>query len=167
MPLLDEVWAHVNESVVGSVPSDTVRNYGAIRGADKEGNVRQVVQHVRHAIQEAQGATVAEERRVDEPPPELLGHALHAPTGLAVRIEQVAGDEEELDALRDREVDGRPEGRELALALGGSDVTEVGVTRAEMHICCVQEPEHAVGLSFDFARGGPGRESRPGPGGSA
>src|ERR1043165_4511794 len=32
-PLLDEVWGHVRESFVGQVPSDTVRNYGAIRGA--------------------------------------------------------------------------------------------------------------------------------------
>ena len=32
-PLLDEVWAHVREGFVGDVPSDTVRNYGAIRGA--------------------------------------------------------------------------------------------------------------------------------------
>lgn len=30
--LLDEVWAHVRESYVGDVPTDTVRNYGAIRG---------------------------------------------------------------------------------------------------------------------------------------
>jgi carboxyl-terminal processing protease len=30
--LLDEVWAHVRESFVGDVPTDTVRNYGAIRG---------------------------------------------------------------------------------------------------------------------------------------
>ena len=33
IPLLDEVWAHVRASFVGEVPSDTVRNYGAIRGA--------------------------------------------------------------------------------------------------------------------------------------
>lgn len=30
--LLDEVWAHVREGYVGDVPTDTVRNYGAIRG---------------------------------------------------------------------------------------------------------------------------------------
>ncbi|MCL4507722.1 MAG: S41 family peptidase [Chloroflexi bacterium] len=32
-PLLDEVWNHVRASFVGTVPSDTVRNYGEIRGA--------------------------------------------------------------------------------------------------------------------------------------
>ena len=32
-PLLDEVWGHVRESFVGAIPSDTVRNYGIIRGA--------------------------------------------------------------------------------------------------------------------------------------
>ncbi len=31
--LLDEVWRHVQASFVGAVPSDTVRNYGEIRGA--------------------------------------------------------------------------------------------------------------------------------------
>ncbi|MCS7059677.1 MAG: S41 family peptidase [Anaerolineae bacterium] len=30
--LLDEVWSRVQESFIGQVPSDTVRNYGAIRG---------------------------------------------------------------------------------------------------------------------------------------
>jgi carboxyl-terminal processing protease len=33
MPLLDEAWSKVRESYVGEVPSDTLRNYGAIRGA--------------------------------------------------------------------------------------------------------------------------------------
>ena len=32
-PLLDEVWSHVRAAFVGTVPSDTVRNYGEIRGA--------------------------------------------------------------------------------------------------------------------------------------
>jgi carboxyl-terminal processing protease len=32
-PILDEVWNHVREAFVGQVPSDTVRNYGAVRGA--------------------------------------------------------------------------------------------------------------------------------------
>lgn len=31
--IFDEAWQHVEESFVGTVPSDTVRNYGAIRGA--------------------------------------------------------------------------------------------------------------------------------------
>jgi carboxyl-terminal processing protease len=30
--LLDEVWTHVRENFVGAVPTDTLRNYGAIRG---------------------------------------------------------------------------------------------------------------------------------------
>jgi carboxyl-terminal processing protease len=32
-PLLDEVWGHVRDTFAGTVPSDTVRNYGAVRGA--------------------------------------------------------------------------------------------------------------------------------------
>lgn len=31
--LLDEVWGHVRDSFVGDIPSDTLRNYGIIRGA--------------------------------------------------------------------------------------------------------------------------------------
>lgn len=31
--LLDEVWEHVQSSFVGDVPTDTVRNYGVVRGA--------------------------------------------------------------------------------------------------------------------------------------
>ncbi|MCS7055787.1 MAG: S41 family peptidase [Thermoflexales bacterium] len=31
--LLDEAWGHVRNHFVGSVPSDTLRNYGAVRGA--------------------------------------------------------------------------------------------------------------------------------------
>ena len=33
LPLLDEAWSKVQESYVGQVPSDTLRNYGAVRGA--------------------------------------------------------------------------------------------------------------------------------------
>ena len=33
LPLLDEAWSKVRESYVGEVPSDTLRNYGAVRGA--------------------------------------------------------------------------------------------------------------------------------------
>ena len=33
LPLLDEAWSKVRESYVGQVPSDTLRNYGAVRGA--------------------------------------------------------------------------------------------------------------------------------------
>jgi carboxyl-terminal processing protease len=33
VPMLDEVWGYVRQAFVGEVPSDTVRNYGAVRGA--------------------------------------------------------------------------------------------------------------------------------------
>ncbi len=33
LTLLDEAWSKVRESYVGQVPSDTLRNYGAVRGA--------------------------------------------------------------------------------------------------------------------------------------
>ena len=55
---------------------------------------------------------------LDEPR-ELRGHALDGAPRLDVGVEQVAGDQDEVDLLRDREVDGGLERRELALALGG------------------------------------------------
>ena len=33
IPLLDEVWGHVQSGFVGEMPTDTVRNYGVVRGA--------------------------------------------------------------------------------------------------------------------------------------
>ena len=78
-------------------------------------------------------------------PPELRGHALDRALGLDVRVEQVARDEEQVDLLADREVHARLERGELALALGGRGVPEVGVTGAEMHVGGVQQAEHAVG----------------------
>jgi len=33
LPLLDEAWGHVRAHFIGTLPSDTLRNYGAVRGA--------------------------------------------------------------------------------------------------------------------------------------
>ena len=71
---------------------------------------------------------------------ELLGHPLDRSARLDVRVEQVAGDQEEVDLLGQGQVDGRPERRELAIPLGGGLHTEVVVTRAEMDVRGVDDP---------------------------
>ena len=77
-------------------------------------------------------------RAVDEAL-ELRRHAFDRPTRLDVRVEEVAGDQDEVDLLREGEVDGRLEGRELPLALRGGLLAEVLVPRAEMHVRGVEE----------------------------
>ena len=71
---------------------------------------------------------------------ELGGDALDRAARLDVAVEQVAGDEEQVDLLGEGEVDGRHEGRELALALGRGLLTEVVVARAEMDVRGVDDP---------------------------
>ena len=65
---------------------------------------------------------------------ELGRDALHRAARLGVRIEQVAGDEEEIDLLDQREVDGRPEGCELTLPLRRRLVSQVRMARPEMDV---------------------------------
>ena len=71
---------------------------------------------------------------------ELGGDALHRAARLDVAVEQVAGDEEQVDLLGEGQVDGRHEGRELALALRGGLLAEVVVARAEMDVRGVDDP---------------------------
>jgi hypothetical protein len=79
---------------------------------------------------------------------ELRGDALDRPARLGVGVEQVARDEEEVELLVDREVDGGLERGELALALGRRGVAEVGMTSAEMDVRGMEQSEHpgAIGL---------------------
>ncbi len=65
---------------------------------------------------------------------ELRGDALHRAARLGIGVEQVAGDQDDVDLLRDRQVDRRAEGGELPLALCGRLLAHVGVTRAEMDV---------------------------------
>ena len=60
-----------------------------------------------------------------------------------VRGEQVAGDEDEVDPFGEGEIDGLPEGGELALALGRGLLTEVGVARSEVDVGRVEESQQA------------------------
>ena len=96
------------------------------------GHRREVVGAVdRRAVVAVVGA-----RDDDRPDPRLgqaleLGrHALDRAPRLDVRVEQVAGDQEEVDLLGEREVDGRLERGELPLALGGRLLAEIVVSRA-------------------------------------
>jgi hypothetical protein len=75
---------------------------------------------------------------------ELGADALDRSPGLGVRVEEVAGDQDDIDLLRDRQIDRRLEGRELALALGRGLVTEIGVARPQVHVGRVEELEHPV-----------------------
>ena len=68
------------------------------------------------------------------------GDALHRPARLDVGVEQVAGDQEEVDLLGEGQVDGGDEGGELPLALGAGLLTEVVVARAEMDVRGVDDP---------------------------
>ena len=70
--------------------------------------------------------------------------ALDGAAGLDVRVEQVAGDQEEVHLLGQGEVDGGLERRELALSLGGGLLAEIVVSRTEMDVCGVDEPQHPV-----------------------
>ena len=91
--------------------------------------------------------------RRDEPA-KLGDHALDRPLRLGVRVEEVAGDEDDVDLLGDREIDRRPERGELSLTLGGRLLAEVRVTRAEMDVSGVEESEHPVGLASCAVAGG-------------
>ena len=69
--------------------------------------------------------------------------ALHGSPRLRVRVEQVAGDEEEVDLLVEGELDGGLERRELALALRRRRLAEVGMTGPQMHVGRVEQSKHA------------------------
>ena len=85
---------------------------------------------------------------------QLPGGALHGATRLGVGIEQVAGDQDQLDALGDRDVDGSAEGRELALALLCRSRAQIMVASAEMDIRHVQEPGQCCRTSLRYRSDG-------------
>ena len=61
---------------------------------------------------------------------------------LRVRVEEVAGHDEEVDALGESELDRRAESRHLALPLRDSDRSEVAVSGPEVDVGGVEEAEH-------------------------
>ena len=71
---------------------------------------------------------------------ELGGDALDGPARLDVAVEQVAGDQDEVDLLRQRQVDGGDEGGELPFALGAGLFAEVVMTGAEMDVRGMDDP---------------------------
>ena len=75
-------------------------------------------------------------------PGELGRDALSGAARLRVRVEQVAGDQEQVHPFLDREIDGGLEGRELALALGRRLIAHVGVAGSEMDVGCMDDAEH-------------------------
>ena len=75
-------------------------------------------------------------------PLELGRRALHGAPRLRVRVEQVAGDQQGVDLLLEGEVDGGTERDELALALGGGLVAQVGVAGAQVDVGRVEQAQH-------------------------
>src|SRR4029077_15003454 len=61
---------------------------------------------------------------------------------LDVRIEQVAGDQEQVDLLGKGQVHGRLERGELSLALGRRLLPQIVMTGAEMNVRGMDDPEH-------------------------
>ena len=59
---------------------------------------------------------------------------------LDVAVEQVAGDQEQVDLLGEREVDGGGEGGELPLTLGARLLAEVVVAGTEMDVGGMDDP---------------------------
>ena len=150
-------------------PEDDVRAVGredheAVRVGRQPASAGEVVGAVdRRAVVDVVGArdqrpSGSRRRRAAE----LGGDPLDRAARLGVRVEQVAGDEDEVDLLREGEVDGGPEGRELALALGGRLLAEVGVAGPEMDVGRVEQAEHRRHCArSDGARGAPDRGARP------
>jgi len=70
------------------------------------------------------------------------GDPFHRPSRLRVRIEQVAGDHEQVYLLGQGEVDGRPERGELPLPLRGRLLAEVGVAGPEVDVGRMEQSQH-------------------------
>jgi hypothetical protein len=96
-------------------------------------------------------------------PLELGGNPVDRTARLGVRIEQVAGDEEDVDLLRDRQVNRGLECGELPLALGRRGLAEVIMAGAEVDVRGVKQSEHpvAAGLPVPFGSEQRGEVDRP------
>ncbi len=64
----------------------------------------------------------------------LRGHALDGATRLDVAVEEVAGDQDQVDLLGDRQIDRGDERGELAFSLGTRLLAEVVMTGAEVDV---------------------------------
>ena len=76
---------------------------------------------------------------------ELGGRALDRASRLLIGVEKVAGDEDDVDLLGQREVDGSAERLELSLSLGGRRLAEVVMSSAEVDVGHVQQSRHLGG----------------------
>ena len=77
--------------------------------------------------------------RIDEPL-QLGGDAFHGTARLDVRVEEVAGDEEQIHLLDEREIDRTGERRELSFTLRGGLLAEIVVSRAQVDVSGVDDP---------------------------
>ena len=86
---------------------------------------------------------------------QLRGHAFDGAAGLDVRVEQVAGDQEQVHLLGERQVDRGLERRELSLSLRGSLLPKVVMACPEVDVCGVDQPQHPVVRLASLAVTGP------------
>ena len=104
-------------------------------------------------------------------PLELGRRALHGAPRLRVRVEEVADDQQRVDLLLEGEVDGGTERHELALALGGGLVAQVGVAGTQVDVGRMEQAQHprhcaAFGETCPAVRARHGPNPDPGgPGG--
>ena len=75
---------------------------------------------------------------------QLGSDALYRAARLHVRVEEIAGDEEEIDLLGEGEIDGGLEGRELSLSLGARLFAEIVVSSAQVDVGGMNQPQHPV-----------------------
>ena len=114
-------WTTTSSAARWTLGTSGVRTVTRSSSGGAAGQRREVV----GAIDRGPVVDVVGARDDDRPDPrlgealQLGGDALDRAARLDVGVEQVAGDQEEVDLLGQGEVDGRLEGRELALALGG------------------------------------------------
>ena len=66
--------------------------------------------------------------------------AFRRTTGLDIGVEQVSGDEEQVDLFDEGEIDGSRERGELALALCGGLLAHVVVACTQVHVCGMDDP---------------------------
>ena len=99
--------------------------------------------------------------------PQLGRDALHGPARLRVRVEQVTRDQEQVHVPVQGGLHRPRERGELALALSGRALPEVGVTGPEVHVGGMQDAQHPgsatlrCGRVSDAPRFGGGASEEP------
>src|SRR6185436_7350699 len=75
---------------------------------------------------------------------ELLPHEGHRGVGHAVVVEEIAGDEHQIDRVRQRPIDDALQDTTAALAMGGLLLGVTTDVTVEMHVSRVEHPERSA-----------------------